>query len=261
VNSKLKFFSFIVSLIIFSNCSFNNENILFEGNNLSDEPIVSVDRKTYIDQLKLFGRLLSSSSNVRVTKFNKNQNDYLISIIKHLYRGNENTLIENFEWDFFIIESSMPFHFSLPGGQFYFSRAILNNYIKNEGFLSSIISFDLLRTSHNLYKKNLIIPKGYITLEKMVKYLHIDVEEKLEIHKWAYHLQKRSGLYQDSYLSWLQIQNKNSGEFEFHNGNLKGISQEEFQFKRFLINKGFNAPSLQNVRNSSSKFYEFLNSI
>ena len=86
------------------------------------------------------------------------------------------------------------------------------------------------------------------------------MEEKIEIHKWAYYLTIRSGFDGEYYLSWLQTQNRNTADFLLQVGDINLINQEESLFKSFLI-KSSADDETPIKKNSSKNFYSFLNRI
>jgi hypothetical protein len=95
----------------------------------------------------------------------------------------------------------------------------------------------------------------------MLSLLRLRTADKIEIHKWAYYLLKRSGVDTDTYLSWLQIKNRNSLDFSIQLGDIQSISREEALFKSFLIESVKESNSTNRHRGSSRQFYSLLNDI
>ena len=85
--------------------------------------------------------------------------------------------------------------------------------------------------------------------------------DKVEIHKWSYYLLKRTGVGPDSYLSWLQVKNRNSLDFSLQLGDIRSISREEALFKAFLIEAEKDSTRFSKYRGSSKAFYRLLNEI
>jgi hypothetical protein len=98
-----------------------------------------------------------------------------------------------------------------------------------------------------------------MSLERMLSLNRLSPDMKLEIHKWAYHFLKRTGYDGEYYLSWLQIQNRNSSDFYLMQGDTATISQEEAFFKAFLVKRSkINKDEFILKKNSSKNFYDFL---
>ena len=82
----------------------------------------------------------------------------------------------------------------------------------------------------------------------------------MELHKWAFHLTRRSGYDSEYYLSWLQVQNRNTADFVLQVGDVTSMTREEALFKAFLIKETAN----ENVvikKNSSKSFYQLVNDL
>lgn len=124
----------------------------------------------------------------------------------------------------------------------------------------SILSYELVRSENLLYPKRIVVPIGYVSLERMLLLGRLTLEEKMEIHKWAHYLTVRSGYDGEYYLSWLQTQNRNTADFILQVGDVNLINREESLFKAFLI-KSSEEDNLPGKKNSSKTFYTFINSI
>ena len=126
--------------------------------------------------------------------------------------------------------------------------------------LVSTLSYELVRSEKLLYPKLTIIPVGYIPLERILMLGRLNLNEKMEVHKWAHYLTVRSGYDGEYYLSWLQTQNRNTADFILQVGDANIINREESLFKAFLIkNSTDNDPV--GKKNSSKTFYTFISSI
>lgn len=159
-----------------------------------------------------------------------------------------------------ILDSEAPLHFSLPKGELFLSKGLISKYIKHESMLVSILSYELVRSENMLYPKQIVIPVGYIPLEKILLLQRLNLDEKVEIHKWAHYLTVRSGYDGEYYLAWLQTQNRNTADFIMQVGDVNLINREESLFKAFLI-KNSKEDDLPGKTNSSKTFYTFINSI
>ncbi len=159
-----------------------------------------------------------------------------------------------------ILALDAPIHFSLPKGEIFISQGLISKYIKHESMLVGILSYELVRSEKLLYPKQTLIPVGYVPLERILFLGRLSLEEKVEIHKWAYYLTVRSGYDGEYYLSWLQTQNRNTADFIMQVGDANLINREESLFKAFLIK---NSPDdeIPGKSNSSKNFYTFINSI
>lgn len=158
-----------------------------------------------------------------------------------------------------IIKDSIPYHFSIPGKVVFLSTALVNKYIKHEAILAAVLCYELIRSEKNLYNRSIIIPVGYLPVERMLAFNRIEVDEKMEIHKWAYYSIRRSGFDGEYYLSWLQTINRNTADFIPLQGDAGSISREEALFKAFMIRRAKSEDELTYARRESSKeFYQFL---
>lgn len=137
---------------------------------------------------------------------------------------------------------------------------MLERYVKNESMLYSLITYELIRSEKRLYRKNLIIPTGVMSTSRILSLLRLNVQTKVEIHKWAYYLLNRVDVEPTNYLSWLQVKNRNSADFILQFGDIKSISREESLFKAFLIRNKITKRAIKH-RGSTKRFYAFLNNI
>lgn len=158
-----------------------------------------------------------------------------------------------------IIESDFPLHFSLSKGEIFLSTGLISKYIKHESILVSVLSYELVRSEKLVYPKGTFLPTGTLSLEKMLYLGKINIEEKMEVHKWAHHITVRSGFDGEYYLSWLQTQNRNTADFFIQVGDVNQINKEESLFKAFLIKS--TDDNIITKANSSKSFYTFLNRI
>jgi hypothetical protein len=94
----------------------------------------------------------------------------------------------------------------------------------------------------------------------MLNLNRLNLDEKMDVHKWAYHLTIRSGFDGEYYLSWLQTQNRNTADFILQAGDANQITREESLFKAFLIKAEIEELIIQR-KNSSKSFYTFINRI
>lgn len=186
---------------------------------------------------------------------------YLDSLVSEIISTNEIFFKELKTANVTILDSESPLHFSLPKGELFLSRGLISKYIKHESMLVSILSFELVRSERLIYPKQTIIPVGYIPLERMLSLNRLELEEKMEVHKWAHYLTVRSGYDGEYYLSWLQTQNRNTADFILQVGDANLINREEALFKAFVIKNSSDDDDVLAKKTSSKNFYTFINSI
>jgi len=215
----------------------------------------------YIDHLENYKNVYLVDKKNQITTLSKDNTEYLEGLVKRITENNELFFNQVKKPTFYVIQSEIPFHFSLPGRVFFFSSSLIKRYIKNETMLYCLISYELIRSERALYKKTIIIPTGTISTSRILAILRLDTANKVEIHKWAFYILKRIGIDTDSYLSWLQIKNRNSLDFTLQLGDMQSISREEALFKSFLIEEVKSIKKVPLYKGSSRKFYTFLNNI
>jgi hypothetical protein len=164
---------------------------------------------------------------------------------------------EKYQVKLYVMSSDKVFYFSLPTGEIIFSTRLLNKYLDNEGFLVSILLQEYLRITFRLYQKINVIPLGYMSLKSLVPLLRLGFMERKNIHEWSYYLMKRANSYPESYLSWIQMINRNQLEFTYIYPDSAQLYREESSFKQYMIkNYGLSQSFLQKI-NSSKRFYVF----
>lgn len=191
----------------------------------------------YHDQMIHLGELFLRHPQTRQVTLDPSDKAYLTRLYQRIVSSNELLLGSLGEGrpQFYVIDSQTPFYFSLPGSHFYFSNVLIDRFLTSEELFTSMLTHEIVRSRRGVYKKNVIVPSRYLTLEQMISFTRIDLDLKMEVHKWAYFTLKRSGLDSSAYLSWLQLQNKNSLDFSLQVGSSRNISQEEFMFKNFIV--------------------------
>ena len=252
----------LLTLFIFSSCA------LFKGGSSGKkestvditeyQPVTTED---YIDHLIAFEGFYLNSPDIKLFKLNKKENRYLESLAEEILKNNELFFTQTERPIFRVVESEVPFHFSLPGKRIFFSSGLVAKYIKSEKLLYSVLAYELIRSEKNIYRKVRIIPTGYMSTSRILSLLRLSTSEKVETHKWAYYTLKRVGVDPDIYLSWLQIQNRNSADFSLLLGDTSSISREESLFKAFIIENAKKKSSLSKYERSSREFYAFVNRI
>ncbi|MGE3611247.1 MAG: hypothetical protein AB7I27_16765 [Bacteriovoracaceae bacterium] len=221
---------------------------------------VEMTTQDYSDHLASLKTPFLTNSNIKSLKINHTVESYLTILSQEIISNNEIFFKNLKSAKVTILDSEAPLHFSLPKGEIFFSKGLISKYIKHESMLVGILSYELVRSEKLIYSKETVIPIGYVPLEKMLMISRLKLEEKIEVHKWAYHLTVRSGYDGEYYLSWLQTQNRNTADFILQVGDVNILTKEEAMFKAFLIKKAKEETEVRK-KNSSKNFYTFINSV
>lgn len=254
----MKIYTLLFIAALTTSCSLANRN---KKINLSLDKYKHYSNQDYLDQVNEFKKFYFHTETVKQVKLYKREKEYLSSIVKKIKKKNELFFENNIEENFYIVDSTIPFYFSLPNGTIFLSKNLLSIYTKNESILYCILAYELIRIEKKLYYKKLIIPTGTMTTSRILSLLRLNIREKVEIHKWAYYLLKRTGINTDNYLTWIQIQNRNANNFSLQLGDTRSISREETLFKSFLIKEKGNTITLTEKERSSKSFYNLINKI
>lgn len=200
-----------------------------------------------------------AGEDVKAVSLTANVNAFLENLALTILQNNELFFQGTEKPRFHIVASGIPFHFSLPGRSIFLSTTLINRHIKHEAVLASIIAYELVRSEKMLYSRTLVVPLGYMPVERMLGLSRIGVDEKIEVHKWAYHAIRRAGFDGEYYLAWLQLMNRNTAEFLPLLGDAGSISQEEAMFKAFMVKRAKQEDARAVARRDSSKeFYQFI---
>ena len=252
-----------ILFFIFSSCSSFK---LFNFNSSDDNEIKlsgynEFSQLDYVEHLKSYEDIYRDNEQKNIVKLKPVYENYLSSLIKNISQNNELFYVQEVPSTFYIVKSKIPFHFSLPGRKFFFSSTLLDKYIKNETILYCVLTYELIRSEKLIYNKRIIVPTGNLSTQRILSLLRLNTNDNVEIHKWAYYHLKRIGLETDTYLTWLQVKNRNSLDFIQQLGDTQSISIEESKFKAFLIKNAKNGKRNIKYKGSSKKFYAFINSI
>jgi hypothetical protein len=259
----LKTMKYIILSILFISCSsFNKLGWTSKKEKEVELSLYSeYTSNDYLDHLKHYERTYLLDKKKEIIRLNHTSTKYIKSLIRNITSNNELFFNQLDDSKVYVIESDIPFHFSLPGRRIFFSSSLLNKYIKNETMLYCLLVYELIRSEKAIYKKTIIIPTGTISTSRILSLLRLETKNKVEIHKWAFYILKRIGIDTDSYLSWLQIKNRNSLDFALQIGDIQSVSREESLFKAFLIEEVKNLKRSTQYTGSSKQFYTFLNQI
>lgn len=214
----------------------------------------------FVDHLTQFNRFYSENYQNIIRKKDFAE-AYLNSNIDKILLNNELFFKNLKNVKINILKDERPYYFSLPQNEIYISTGLFKKYINHESELMSVLTYEMIRLEKKIYNKSMIIPTGYLSLERILSMNRISFEIKNELHKWSFYILKRSGFDASIYLSWLQILNRNTIDFQVLLGDTSSISREETMFKKFLVDIN-EALSLQEGKTSSSAdFYKFINTI
>ncbi|MBF0297533.1 MAG: hypothetical protein HQK51_02370 [Oligoflexia bacterium] len=250
----------ITTVLCLSSCSFLKRNVIekYEDKQIVTKGYEYINKDDYIDHLAYLEKAYLNTPGVEIVNIKKEDLDYLQSIFKRVARNNELLVKENVIPNIYIIKNNTPFYFSLPKGTIFLSLGLFQKHISNEGDLVSVLSFEFLKSYNNVYEANMIIPKGFISTERLISLTRVSLTEKLKINNWMYYILKRSGYDPYIYLTWIQQINKKTLDFAPLLGDLKDITREEIEYKNLLIGKGLEN-RLTNIKtNSSRDYYRFI---
>lgn len=221
----------------------------------------ALEKIDYVAHMKNFEKLYLSHSGIKEIRLSNRTKRYLGKISETIIKKNELFFTLEGETKFHVIKSDIPFHFSLPGRSIFFSSSLIEKYINNETMLFCMFVYELIRSEKDLYDKKIIIPADTLSTSRILSLLRLDIANKVEVHKWAFYILKRVGIDTDSYLSWLQVKNRNSLDFSMQIGDIQSISREEALFKSFLIQEVKNTRKNLKYKGSSRDFYAFVKNI
>lgn len=217
------------------------------------------DTEDYVAQLASLEGVALRSQGLEILSLSPGPRRYLEGLATTILQNNEIFFPGRAEPRVHVIQDARPYHFSLPGRVLFMSTGLINKYLKHEAILASVMSYELVRSEKKLYAKTLIVPVGYLSVERLLGISRLDGDDKIGVHKWAYHALRRSGFDGEYYLSWLQTMNRNAADFVALTGDATSISREEAMFKAFLVRRTkFEDERAVARRDSSKEFYAFL---
>ena len=250
---KIIFFLF---LIIFSSCS--SHNLFLQ----QAESLDSLSTKDYADFLSSTSKDYLSFEETKVIKLKTESLIYLENIYERLVSNNQVVLNNPEKATFNFVKSKIPFLFSLPGSQFFFSTALLERHLKSEGLFVAAFAAEVLRSQRLIYEKKILIPLGFYNSEKMINLTRLKLATKQKVNEWTYFILKRSGYDSSAYLNWIQVQNRNTLDFSVFISDPISLAKEEQLFKNFISKQGFlNIEKKLSESNSSKEFYKLLSNI
>lgn len=189
----------------------------------------------YLAHIESLGQAYRSSGSVKLLPLNKQAKNYLNKIYQRVVNNNELLLKQEFTPSFYIVKDETPFIFSLPKAQFYLSTGVIQRYLRNESILVAALTYEIIKTQHQLYPRKRIVPIGHLTTERILSLTRIPLEVRLEVDRWCFYALERAGYDSYAFMLWIQMQNKNALDFTLHYGDARGISREEFMIKSLLV--------------------------
>lgn len=248
---------------ILSGCSFFNKKNEFHELYNKHKLRENYKNEDFKDFLTSLDEVIKKNKEVKLIKIKFSSTEYLKNLFEKVYEANE-LLFEknkNIEPEVNIIKDKTPYLFSLPGNKIYLSSGLVINYLKNESLLIGALTYEYIKSTHLIYKKNITLPKGYISIRKILSMLKVGLEDKIKLNKWSYIALKRSGQDPAALLNWIQTQNKSSLDFAMLNGDAQSINKEEYLFKNFVARQEVDKKVYNDISNSSPEFYRFVNDI
>lgn len=218
-------------------------------------------RTDFSDHWELLGEDFREGQRESIVSLSGPSKKYLRDLIKKIKLGG-GPLLEDFkERDVVVVSDYRPFHFSVPNGRIFLSLGLLKKYVEYEGLLASILAIEMIRGHKKIFVKNIMVPTGVVSFDKLRPLLRINPELQSEVNKWAVYTLKRSGFDPLSLLRLLQIKNKNFLDFFVTQNESKNISVERVHLKNFLVNRRLFDDINKVLKNSSRGFYHFINEV
>lgn len=215
------------------------------------------ETEDFSSHLASYEKSFLSTPQVNELKLSGPEYRYIHKLIKKVIFKNKVFFDKKIDPKIFIIKDETPYHFSLPNRKIFLSSGLFKKYVQNESLLICVLIFELIRTEKEIYRKTMTIPTGNMDSKRILPLLRLNASQKMKIHKWAFRLLIKMGIDSDTYLSWLQIQNRNSIDFSMQLGDINVISREEALFKEFIIQNSRGERKRQYKR-STKAFYSFL---
>lgn len=212
----------------------------------------------YLVHIEKLGEAYRQSSGVKLFSLSSDSQKYLKKVYDRVVTNNELLLKHDFSPSFYIISDPTPFIFSLPRAQFYLSTGVINRYLRNEGVLVAALTYEIIKTQHQLYPRKRIVPIGHLQTERILSLTRIPLDVRLEVDRWCFYALERAGYDSYAFMLWIQLQNKNALDFALHYGDARGISREEFMIKNLLVRERNDEVFEEDEQHQSSNgFYLF----
>lgn len=245
---------FLLILLSLASCSFLHSNK--SGRQEISSGLEQEKSQEISNHLQYLGQqyleTIGKNSLINLSPMSQN---YLNKMYQQIIENNELVFEKNDKAKFYIIKNKTPFHYSLPGGHYFLSSALIRKYLNNEDLLAAVLAIEIFRSEKGVYEQKTIVPTGDMDTQKIMSFGRVPVGTRVEINKWAYLLMRRAGYDPSALLNFIQIKNKNALDFSLLIGNVSTISREEFNFKNFLSKTVFEKNQDVVERNSARGFY------
>jgi hypothetical protein len=216
----------------------------------------------YIDHLASMGDDYLHHNDVKEISLNKNARNYFDKVFNRIVSNNEIFFDKNDAPTVHIVKDSIPFFFSLPKSQFFFSSGLFKKYLKSEELFISVLALEIIKSKRHIYEKKQIIPLGFCNTEKMIHLTRISPANRYKLNEWSYLVLKRAGYDASVSLNWIQVQNRNILDFVVLLGDTLSISKEEYYFKNFMAKEGVATIERKTIEaNSSKDYYQLMSQI
>ncbi|MFG1482438.1 hypothetical protein ABMA79_13075 [Halobacteriovorax sp. HFRX-2_2] len=213
----------------------------------------------YLNHLEGIANLFIENNKVK--KPNQRSRRYLNKIAKELYLNNQGLFQkDDFGINFYIVEDSRNFYFSLPKNNVFMSRGLLRNYMNSENIFVAVLLGELIRSKIGIYEKKKLIPLNSYTIDDMIRINNLNLNAKRDLNNLVYEVLIKSGYDPEARLLWLQTLNRQSISFSVQGVHSHELSKEEFLLKNYMVNSGEDE-NLIFEKNSSRQFYYFKESI
>jgi hypothetical protein len=196
----------------------------------------------------------------QLVKLTKAENAYLATIYQKIYKSNEILLKNEFVPEIYIIDSKLPFYFSMPKARFFISKILLTKYLRSEELLTAIIGQESIRSHLNLYNKKFLIPTGHVTLDGLLSLTKLPIEVREELSKWTYSALLRANEDPKALLNLVQIQNKFQMDFLAQFDSVSDIIKVERMLKNYIASEGLKLKD-STPRTVSPMYYELIKRI
>jgi len=208
----------------------------------------------YSDQLKSLKSVFLKTYKADIRTPSRRVKKYLKKVTQKIKDNNETFLPNYKDAEFYFIKNSSPFIFSLPGYKIFISTGLMKEYIKNESIFLGALTYEIVKSGREIYRKKEAIPKGFIRIKSILKKVNVEGDMRTNLFKWTFLAMRRSGFDGGAVLGWIQTINRNSTKFSWHLVGKKNLSLEEFKFKTFLVAQGVGLGEVT-TSNSSKGFY------
>lgn len=199
------------------------------------------------------------SNSTQISEISRRNKQYLKSVVDNIISKNELFFTQIQSIRFIIVRDKRPFVSSIPSNHIIISDSFIGNYLYNENYLYIALTYELVRLEKGVFQSQMKIPTETVSLSDLIKFSRISTSLSFEVHKWSKYLLSRIGVQSDSYLSWLQVINRNQVDFRFHLHKVN-IYKIEKEFKKIIISNLDGEYGFSRYKKSSKSFYDLVHS-